>query len=173
MEFDMSFPLRLKSLLFLCLAATLAVVGGNPAYAQTHSEDLSPIHFHDWSGYIDGKGELVILPRFESAGHFDDNGLASVKEKGKWGYIDKAGQYVIPPRFDFAWRFADNGLARVEEKGKYGFIDKAGAFVIPPRFDDAGHFLADNGLAPAKENGKWGYIDPQGKFVIPPRFDFA
>jgi hypothetical protein len=82
MEFGMSFPLRLNLLLFLCVAATLAAVGGNLARAQIHSEDLPPIHFYDLSGYINGKGELIMLPRFEFAGDFDANGIAP--RQGQW-----------------------------------------------------------------------------------------
>jgi hypothetical protein len=134
---------------------------------------LGDFIFDGKEGYINGKGEIVIPPRFDwVGGDFADNGLAYAKENGKWGYIDKTGAFIIPPRFDDAGNFADNGLAAVKENGRYGYIDKTGAFIISPRFDDAGDF-ADSGLALVTENGIYGYIDKTGTFIIPPCFDKA
>lgn len=46
----------------------------------------------------------VIAPQYEAAGLFDD-GLAPVKQNGKWGYIDKTGKTVIPFQYDIAGLF--------------------------------------------------------------------
>jgi hypothetical protein len=51
-------------------------------------------------GYIDKSGDIVIGPRFESAGEFR-NGLAEIGvdfvHGGRWGYIDRTGKYVWYP----------------------------------------------------------------------------
>ena len=36
---------------------------------------------------------------------FAENGLAGVKENGKWGYIDREGNMVIEPQFQSAYEF--------------------------------------------------------------------
>ncbi|MHC4592358.1 MAG: WG repeat-containing protein, partial [Planctomycetota bacterium] len=51
-------------------------------------------------GYIDKTGQVVIEPRFMSAGDFSE-GLANVKIRGRYGYIDKTGEVVIKP--DYHW----------------------------------------------------------------------
>ena len=53
----------------------------------------------------------VIAPQYEAAGLFDD-GLAPVKQNGKWGYIDKTGKTVIPFQYDIAGLF-NEGFALV------------------------------------------------------------
>lgn len=46
----------------------------------------------------------VIAPQYEAAGLFDD-GLAPVKQNGKWGYINTDNQVVIPFEYDIAGLF--------------------------------------------------------------------
>lgn len=72
-----------------------------------------------------------VLPgQFDQAADFSD-GLAAVKQSGKWGYIDRTGRAVIPPRFLRVERFW-NGLARVIEEGPCWIDpgDCTGNFVI-------------------------------------------
>ena len=52
-----------------------------------------------------------IAPKYEDAGLFVD-GLAPVKQNGKWGYIDKTGKTVIPFQYDIAGLF-NEGFALV------------------------------------------------------------
>lgn len=73
-------------------------------------EGLAPAAFETahgtkW-GYIDRRGRVVIEPRFDSAGEFDDRGVARVYEvrdptsthESRWGYIVKSGEYRWEPR---------------------------------------------------------------------------
>lgn len=68
------------------------------------SEGLAPVRVGrgsgDLWGYIDKNGNMVIAPRFESAGGFH-SGLAEVGvdfvHGGRWGYIDRTGKYVWYP----------------------------------------------------------------------------
>lgn len=80
-------------------------------------------------------------------------GLAPVRQNGKWGYLDESGRLAIPCRYDRAYRFS-GGLAVVgtgaeewEDGGvlydicEMGFVDRQGrytAFVCPyAEFDEA------------------------------------
>lgn len=111
------------------------------------------------SGYIDGAGNIVIKPQFDSTDYFHE-GLAAAKINGKWGYINETGEWIITPQFESAGEFSE-GLARVWTNDKSGYIDKKGNYLINPQFSIAGSF--SEGLAGVcignvfTENGKCGY----------------
>ena len=89
----------------------------------------------------------LIAPKYENVGTFSE-GLAAVKENGKWGYIDTEGNTVIPFQYDLAYSF-NEGLAIVgtktthqEEEYSYdtymmGFIDHKGKYTpfLMPNYD--------------------------------------
>ena len=140
---------RLKTALLLSVAALmlsgcLASLRDESARQGAEMEispfDLPPTKWSSTNisrwGYINGKGEIVIPPRFGDAGEFSANGLARVKVGEKYGFINKKGEEVIPPRFDETYGFSANGLAPVKVGRKWGFINEKGEEVIPPRFDD-------------------------------------
>ena len=139
------------------------------AYAQAFSEGLALVVIageeKSGYGYIDKTGKMV-TSRYDFAKSFSE-GLAAVKDGGKWGYIDKTGKMVIPPQFSEAYRFSE-GLATVKDGGQWGYIDKTGKMVIPPQYDLA--YQHSEGLAAVKTGGKWGFIDSTGQMVIPPQF---
>lgn len=92
-----------------------------------------------------------IAPKYEDASAFYE-GLAAVKQNGKWGYIDETGKTVIPFQYDLALQFSE-GKAVVadlitESEGEYayemyqlGFVDRSGSYT-PLRYyyDDQGQF---------------------------------
>ena len=53
------------------------------------------------------------------------DGLAGVKQNGKWGFIDNTGKVVIPVQYDNAWVF-ENGKALVQLNGEEFYIDETG-----------------------------------------------
>jgi len=123
-------------------------------------------------GYINAKGEVVIEPRFEEADDFGANGLAPIKENGKYGFINTKGEIAIAPTFERVGGFAAHDLSLVQIDGKYGYINTKGEIVIPPNFKFAWSF-AVNGLAVVMLGEKMGYINAKGEMVIAPRFDVA
>ena len=78
-------------------------------------------------GFIDRKGDFMILPKFQSIGNFSE-GLAAVKHNNLWGYLDKNGRVVIDFKFDIAYQFK-NGQAKTMVNGSIIFIDKNGDLV--------------------------------------------
>lgn len=122
--------------------------------------DLVPARdYNDLWGYKQF-GRMVISPKYESAGHFNE-GLAPVMLRGKYGYVDNKGLCRIPFKYEAAGIFSE-GLARVCLRGKYGFIDKEGRSVVPYKYSDAGDFI--DGLAAVVFNGRKGYIDRSGQW---------
>lgn len=142
---------------------------GFPGYTHgkcvyTFSEGLALVEKAGQFGFIDDRGNEVIIPQYEEAAFFVE-GLAKVRVRGKYGYIDKQNNIVINPQYDDASDFQE-GVAYVKVRGKYGFIDKSGKMVIPPRFREVGQFKY--GLAPIYQGKKWGYIGRGGKVVWRP-----
>ena len=131
-------------------------------------------------GFIDHTGHFAILPQFSCAWHFSE-GLAPIRQDGKWGYIDKAGKVVIQPKYDEVRSFSEGlALVKTRERG-YEYIDKAGKPVIGRtrnllydpygdsflfhrgRFTSASDF--HDGYAKVKCIHKNGFIDKTGLWV--------
>ena len=86
-------------------------------------------------GYINKKGEIVIPYQYKSANRFSE-GLAAVRENGKWGVINKEGKMVIKPQFS-AWIYNfEDGIATIKDGGKYKYIDKKGELLCEADFDE-------------------------------------
>lgn len=93
-------------------------------------------------GYVmlDVSGKQIGKQVYEDAKLFlESDGLAAIKENGKWGYIDKDGKIVIEPQFEEAHSFL-NGYAAVKTHGKWGYINEKGKLVIEEKFIDARDF---------------------------------
>ena len=116
-------------------------------------------------GYINESLQPYTSFIYDSALDFSD-GLAAVKEGGKWGYIDSDGVYAIKPQYESVSEcetqgrdiaFSCNaGLIPVKENGKYGLITKGGDTVIDFTFDLI--LQGENGKFVAKMNGKYGIL---------------
>jgi len=107
-------------------------------YSQSADKDPIPYTLDDQHyGYvsylwnIDETWEVVISPSFEAAFSFHE-GLARVKEFGKFGYINVKGEYVIRPIYDFAEDFC-NGKAKVKLGSDVFYIDATGYREEPKR----------------------------------------
>lgn len=70
-------------------------------------------------GYINKQGEFVIKPQYESAGEFKD-GLALVKQEGKYGYIKADGSTFIACMYDDHYSY-DQGVALAKDGIIYYF----------------------------------------------------
>src|SRR5215204_6073794 len=93
---------------------------------------LARVNYQGKYGFIDRKGEFVVIPQYDFALSFSE-GLAAVESDGKYGFINPKGELVIGFQFDDAHWF-DEGMVAVKKNAKYGFIDKTGKLVIDYRF---------------------------------------
>jgi hypothetical protein len=120
-------------------------------------------------GYVDGKGQWVIEPRYAKAHPFFE-GRASVQATwdAQYGLIDAKGREIIAPSWPWIGRFSQ-GVASAKKKTFMGYIDPEGAFVIKARFHWCWEF--HDGLALADgATGQRGAIDGTGRFVVRPQF---
>jgi len=170
-----------RILALLLASAALAACARRPA-----APALRAVERDGRFGYADGRGRVIIAPRYLAAGDFGPGGLAAVLDDSGWSYIDRRGRTLIRPFL------VDNGpdpfaggLARFVEHGRFGFFDEAGRVVIAPAFDFARPFseglaavcrgcrLRPDGEYHFPAGGRWGFIDRRGRLVIPLRFEEA
>jgi hypothetical protein len=126
------------------------------------------------AGYINCLGEVTLPTVFEDAYSFR-NGLASVKQDGKWGAINPNGDFVIRPIYGRPLIFSE-GLAEfctgdAKDGDKRGLISATGEIIVKLRYSSIGSF--DGGLACVYDSKLYGYIDRDGNQVIPPFFEDA
>lgn len=84
-------------------------------------------------GFMNSKGEIVIEPKFKSAGFFSE-GLCAVKfDNEKYGYIDNKGKTILEAEYNDALKF-NGSSAWVLVEGKWGMINKQGKYLINPKY---------------------------------------
>jgi hypothetical protein len=116
------------------------------AFADDFSEGLAGVAVNGKYGFIDGRGTMLIPPRFNlrreerhfgrivSSGRFVD-GLACVRVGELVGFINRRGEFVIRPQFTYAQDFSE-GLAWATIEGQSkpgiqaGWIDKSGRWAL-------------------------------------------
>lgn len=77
-----------------------------------------------------GAWSWAIKPQYEAAGRFVE-GLAPVKQGGKWGFIDEAGKLVIPLRYAGVLAHRDGFLLHLED-------GKSQSYKLPELYELAG-----------------------------------
>jgi hypothetical protein len=139
--------------------------------AVDFSESLAVVFTGPNCSFINRSGDVVI-----TVGSFNDNagsffeGLAWVRDNGRYGYMNRTGAWAIEPLY-YGGRNFGEGLAAVKVEGKWGYIDTAGQMVISPQFDDARRFF--EGRSKVMIGDKWGYINKAGSQVVSPQFVFT
>ncbi len=115
--------------------------------------------------FVRRDGSPVSAEVFDYIGEFGEDGLAVVKQQGKWGYAATSGKIVISCQFDGAKNFS-NGLAAIEQQGKWGFVDPQGIIRIKPQYSEIFSGFSEGLAAVQSPQGK-GYIDRRGNLLIP------
>ena len=120
-------------------------------------------------GYRDGKGNVVIAPRFRHAYEFGPGGVAAVVDQVVlFAYIAPSGKLIAKAySFDNGPDYFQEGFARiVDANKKIGFVSDRGTIVIAPRFDEAESFC--RGKAFVKLGAEEYWIDKQGQKTTRP-----
>lgn len=153
--------------------------GQSPCYyADVYGNARCPKHYQDGRQYVDG--------------------LAAVKQGGKWGFIDGEGAEAIPFEYDWVSSFGEYGFDRGVAIAKVGDVDDALIPMITPcrtfLIDTAGRVVSreyglvhsvEYGLARVYDgrefhgmgsllvsgDGLWGCVDRRGREVIPCRYE--
>lgn len=150
--------------------------------------------YQGW-GYRDGKGRVVVPPRFSNADPFGEDGLAMVHEEleGGAGYMNCKGE-VFNVFSEAATDEFSEGLVRFEDytrdrSGNHeyfvGFLNRRGQVFLPAAYDFATSFCDDvarvgsdctfeHDRAAVQMNvecAAWRYIDLKGRTVRKPKAD--
>lgn len=142
-------------------------------------------------GFYSVAGKKYFGRDWEYADQFSE-GLAAVRDKGKWGYINTAGATVIPFSFEYAHRFhsADRG-ATVIKDGQFWDINVRGEKIgtsngipdfgqyfsplelLPNKADFENYMNIGDGwqLFRQKSTRKFGLMDYSGKIRLQPEYD--
>lgn len=121
--------------------------------------------------FVDSVGKRLNNEYYEDTKFFN-NGVAIVKQAGKYGMIDTLGKTVVPLKYEeiqVAHRFKD--LKIVKLNGLFGVINSKNKTIIPFEYLSISDFV--NELFCVNKNGKWGYIDEQNHVVISIKYDEA
>lgn len=120
-------------------------------------------------GYVNGSGNFVIAPQFDSAEEFGADGLAVVCKDGPCALIDRSGRVVLPfaPAYiattldGVRIRYADGAMQLLDTRGEVVFA----AEWVSGSFGD--------GLTPFSRGGLYGYVRRDGSVAIEPQFTCA
>lgn len=122
---------------------------------------------HGWSWAIE--------PGFEAVRSFESNGLARVKDGGKWGLVDPSGRWHLEPAFDRIEAFEDREVTVVHSGNRKGLVREDGEVLLPAEFAEVEVHHADDApfgsVAMAVGEGeerRWGLLDESGKRVAEP-----
>ncbi|NOQ72822.1 MAG: hypothetical protein GQ574_12500 [Crocinitomix sp.] len=163
------------------MTRTKEFVSGPYQNCEPYSEGLGAVSIGRKRGYVNLKGEMIIVPQFLDAEPFS-NGYAVVsvpyvkeeKRSKHFGLIDRNGQFVIAPVHFKLGKASEGKIAFIEQKkGKrlFGFLNLKGEVVIKPQYQAVKPFK--NGLAMIEINNKYGFINADGKMVISAKYSYA
>lgn len=150
--------------MFWCLA--------NHARA-VETSDRFIINVNGSYGFIDGRGNVMIPPRYLAVHEFSE-GLAAIDQDGKWGYVNANGDEVVAPIYENASDFSEGVGVVIDKAGHLSYFDHKGQptmldCVTYPSddislFQFSEHF--SEGLLPVRLSGETDYIDRTCKKVI-------
>ncbi|MCP4520856.1 MAG: WG repeat-containing protein [Cytophagales bacterium] len=136
---------------------------------QAIAQDLLPIRENYFWGFIDTTGNVVIPPRYEQVGQFDEYGYAMVRERQKIGMITKQNKVIVPCQYDNI-RSLDSTHIAVLDGEMWGAIDLTTGFKTPLDYKTI-NVLYNKGsinLYGVRKGLRWGVVREKGEEVIAP-----
>lgn len=120
--------------------------------------------------YLDYKGDVVIPADYQCVRYFNNLGVASFKQNGKWGLLDSKNTKITEPKYDFIG-FTVFGLEnfRFKQNGKWGILNSKGEEIIGAQYENIGYI--DNRYFSFEKNGKLGIIGTDNKAYIQNIYD--
>jgi len=112
--------------------------------------------------HVNKKGKPITTKTWDEAGEFSE-GLAMVKENGKYGFVDTVGKKVIDIKYDVVSNFS-KAAAMVKSSNEFFLINKKGEAIGTAKYEAAG--VPDNGTFPVQKDKLAGLIDSKGNTII-------
>lgn len=124
-------------------------------------------------GYINLKGEEVILPKFIMGYDFKD-GIALIKlDYTKYGLINKKSEILNTYNHVFVYGYNDGVMAFADNfQGPYGYINSKGKEIIKAKYSEATAFKDGVAIVSYDENYEkhYGLINLEGRYIFEPIF---
>jgi hypothetical protein len=98
--------------------------------------------------------------------YFNENGLASIEEDGKYGIIKNTGKEIAPCIYDEYLILNHSEFQNVSISGKFGIMSSEGKILLPCEYDSKIYFQEFD-VANIKKNGKFGLIDRNFIEIVP------
>ncbi|MDR3261107.1 MAG: WG repeat-containing protein [Tannerella sp.] len=117
----------------------------------------------------------AIKPIYEEIAPFSE-GIAAVKQNGKWGYVAANGDEILSPAYEMAFSFSDGtGVLTGSGNQLKAIVTKTGNLItVDEELTVDSRFAAfSNGLLLVSKENKWGYLDKSGKIKIECRYKHA
>ena len=111
--------------------------------------------------------EIIIQPKYEWISLVQD-GLAIVKQEGKYGYIDKNGKQLASCDYDTIMSIQSANYL-VIKNNKKGLMDASGKLYLPCDYDVIENYNFPQSFLVRKED-KIGVLSSLGKWIIPQNF---
>ncbi len=140
------------------------------AYDQQFIRDATLLCADCKWGYLDGSGNVIVPPLYESARDFDEE-IGRVKKSTGWGALDSDGREILDFVYDEIAVGGAGGpdLLRLGITADFfGLIDTLGRLIIPARYNEFGS--PHNGIIGMRVGNRWGFLRMNGDTLIPPRF---
>jgi len=135
---------------------------------------IKTIYGTKW-GYINNKGDFIIIPQYQRAREFQSNGLAIVEIEDLWGIIDTSGEYVVYPQFEGIMDFSEGRALVIVEDG-FKVIDERGNILTKRAYNYIDPYQNGRALASitdSKGYSTYGYLDLQGQEIIPFQYEMG
>ncbi|MDR1556845.1 MAG: WG repeat-containing protein [Tannerellaceae bacterium] len=114
------------------------------------------------------RARWVVKPKYESVSAFSE-GVAAVKQNGKWGYVNSNGKEILPAAYELAYPFSDGvGVLAAADNTLLAIVDNTGRLTpIREKLKTDSRFaIFSDGLLLVYNGRKWGYLNKEGRLAI-------
>lgn len=124
-------------------------------------------------GYKDGKGNVVIPPRYKSCSSQFRDLIEDVRlPNGKCAFIDRKGNTIAVFKTIYGSIVHDGNYVVKGDNDKYGLYNaNRRSLTLPLNYDEVLLCGEKMNLFPVKINGLWGYAHKGGSMAISPKFN--
>lgn len=119
-------------------------------------------------GYMSDEGIFKIVPQYDYAANFQNNGTAIIGIGSLQGFIDEKNKYIVPPKYQSIREFSE-GLAIASDNEGSKVIDEAGKILTKKVYSFIGDYK-NNRAVYSPDGSFYGYLDENGNEIIPAKF---
>lgn len=132
------------------------------------SQSVYPVKRNGQWGLMDGRGSLLLPPRYDLIGNPDEFGYLVVQDGEQLGLLGSGGRLVLAPAYEDV-QVLDAGIIAVLENGRWRVIDERQRTLLPEGYLQL-RPLGDGFLAYRRQRG-WGVVARNGMNIVPAEYE--